>query len=156
MGRVAELGSLAMKYAFLILTLFATLFALNACVDSHEEGVSGESTVVGNSFVMAEFGYARGGRVLLYAIIRSFPTNAPAEQRAHDPRYREAASGVFVRDNDGQMIPVGHDGTVYFFDGDHLRTMKVKAGEDEVGIGSSKSMDEIWASFQRFEVHTNN
>ena len=55
------------------------------------------------------------------------------------------------------MIPVGRDGMVYFFEGDRLRTMRVRASEDDVGLGgSSRSLDEVWAGFQRFEVHTNN
>src|SRR5690242_19430519 len=35
------------------------------------EGVSGESTHIGNSLVVAEFGYARGGLILTYAVLRS-------------------------------------------------------------------------------------
>jgi hypothetical protein len=148
-------NSSAMKYALMILALIVIAVGANFFRSWSEEGVSGESTIIGNSFVMAEFGYARGGRVLTYAVIRSFPTNAPDEQRANDPRYSDTDSGVFVRDNDGHMVPVGRDGTVYFFDGDHLRTMKVKVAEDDVGIPSCNSMDEIWAAFQRFEVHNN-
>jgi hypothetical protein len=53
------------------------------------------------------------------------------------------------------MIPVGRDGTVCFFDGDHLRTMKVKAPEYDVGLGRYRSRNEVWASFQRFEVREN-
>ena len=146
---------LTVKYVLIILALTVIAIGVGFFHSWFEEGVSGESTVIGDSFVIAEFGYARGGRVLTYAVIRSFPTNAPAEHRVNDPRYREAESGVFVRDNDGRMIPVGRDGTVYFFDGEHLRTVKVKAAEDDVGIPDCKSMEEVWTSFQRFEVHTN-
>jgi hypothetical protein len=53
------------------------------------------------------------------------------------------------------MIPVGRNGTVYLFDDDHLRTMKVKVGESDIGIGGCQSMDEIWARFQRFDVRQN-
>ena len=118
------------------------------------EGVSGESTHIGNSLVVAEFGYARGGRVLTYAVFRSFPTNSTSEQRNNDPRYRQINDDVFVRDNNGHMIPVGREGMIYFFDGDHLRTMKVKAEEDDIGIDGN-SMEDVWTNLQRFEVRTN-
>jgi hypothetical protein len=143
---------LTMKRLLFIPAVIVVLGALNACRDSQKEGVSGESTVVGDRFVLAEFGYAQGGRILLYAVFRSFPTNLTYEQRAHDPRYSETDSGVLVRDNDGRMIPVGRVGMVYLFDGDNLRKMRVRASEDEVGIGRSRNMDEIWGSLQRFEV----
>lgn len=144
-----------MKYALLILAVVVVLIAINASRDSRKEGVSGESTVLNDGFVMAEFGYARGGRTLLYAVFRSFPTNSTSEQRANDPRYREADSGVLVRDNDGRMIPVGRDGMVYLFAGDNLRKIRVRASEDDIGIGSSRSMEEIWASLKRYEVRNN-
>ncbi len=35
---------------------------------------------------------------------------------------------------------------------DHLRKLRVRAAEDDIGIGSSRNMDEIWASLKRFEV----
>jgi hypothetical protein len=147
------------KYGFIIVGIIVGLIViaigLNALHLFYAEGVSGESTVVGNSFVLAEFGYARGGRVLTYAIFRSFPTNSTFEQRNHDPRYQQINDDVFVRDNDGHMIPVGRGGMVYFFDGDHLRTIKVKAEEDDIGISGS-SMEQVWANLQRFEVRTNN
>jgi hypothetical protein len=144
-----------MKYVLLILAVVVVLIVLNALRDSRKEGVSGESTVLGDRFVLAEFGYARGGRTLLYAIFRSFPTNSTSDQRANDPRYRETDSGVLVRDNDGRMVPVGRDGMVYVFDGDNLRKVRVRASEDDVGIGSSRNMDEIWASLKRYEVREN-
>jgi hypothetical protein len=152
---VAQLYSLAMKYVLIILGLIVVVIGLSALRSWFDEGVSGESTIIGDSFVLAEFGYGRGGR-LTYAVIRSFPKDSTYEQRSSDPRYRETSSGVFIRNNDGQMIPVGHDGIVYFFDGDRLRTMKVDALESDVGLGgSSRSLDDVWANFQRFEVHTN-
>jgi hypothetical protein len=149
-------GAFAMKYVLIILALVVVMIGLRVLRSWFDQGVSGESATIGDSFVLAEFGYGRGGR-LTYAVIRSFPTNSTFEQRDRDPRYRETSSGVFIRDNNGQMIPVARDGTVYFFDGEHLRTMKVKALESDVGLGgSSRSLDEVWASFQRFQVHTNN
>ena len=141
-----------MKIALLIIGILVAVIALSILVSSQKEGVSGESTIIGGSLVVAEYGYARGGRTLLYAVIRSFPTNATPEQKSNDPRFQETASGVLVRGKDGKMIPVGRDGTVYLFDGDNLRTMKIKAGEDDVGLGGCQSIDEIWASFRRFEV----
>ena|SRR2546429_218441 len=145
-----------MKYALIILLLIVTVFSIGVFVSRHEEGISGESTVIGHSLVVAEYGYAGGGDRLLYAVIRSFPTNASDEQKSQDPRYRETQSGALVRDNDGRMIRVGRDGAIYLFDGDRLRTMKVKVGEADIGIANCQSIDEIWARFQRFEVHTNN
>src|SRR5882757_850188 len=139
---------LGMKYVLIILVLVVIVVGVSFVRSWFDEGVSGESTVVGNSSVIAEFGYAHGGRVLTYAVIRSFPTNVPAEQKTHDPRYSDTEIGVLVRDNGGHMIPVGNDGMVYFFDGDRLRTMKVKAAEYDVGIPSCNSMEEVWASFQ--------
>ena len=50
------------------------------------------------------------------------------------------------------MIPFGRDGTIYFFTGDHLRKMKVRANEDDIGIGRCLNMDEVWESLKRFEV----
>jgi hypothetical protein len=145
-----------MKYVLIILAFIVIMIGLSVLRSWFDEGVSGESTTIGDSFVLAEFGYGRGGR-LTYAVIRSFPTNSTSQQRDRDPRYRETSSGVFIRDNNGQMIPVARDGMIYFFDGDHLRTVKVRALESDVGLGgSSRSLDEVWASFQRFEVHTNN
>ena len=144
----------ALIVAGLIVGLIVVLIGLQVQRSLFGEGVSGESAIIGNSFVIAEFGYARGGRVLTYAVFRSFPTNSTAMEREHDSRFQETASGVFVRDNDGHMIPVGRDGTVYFFDGDHLRTMKVKAAETEIGISGSNT-DELWADLQRFQVRTN-
>ena len=144
-----------MKYALVILAVVVVLIALNAFRDSRKEGVSGESTVLDDGFVMAEFGYARGGRTLRYAIFRTFPTNSTSDQRANDPRYRETDSAVLVRDNDGRMIPVGGEGMVYVFAGDNLRKIRVRASEDDIGIGSSRNMEEIWASLKRYEVREN-
>jgi hypothetical protein len=120
-----------------------------------DEGVSGESTYMEGSLVVAEYGYSHGGRKLLYAVVRSFPTNSTSEQRNNDPRYRSINDDVSVRDNDGHMIPVGRDGTVYIFNGDKLRTMKVQVAEDDIGIVTCFDMDDVWARFQKFEVNTN-
>jgi hypothetical protein len=143
-----------MKWTLIIAGLILVLIGLGVLRSLFDEGVSGEGAVIGNSYVIAETGYARGGRVLTYAVFRSFPTNSTSEQRNHDPRYQQINDDVFVRDNDGHMIPVGRDGMVYFFDGDHLRTMKVKAAEDDIGI-SANTMEGIWADLQHFEVSTN-
>jgi len=147
--------ALAMKYVLLVLAVVVALIASKAFLSSRKEGVSGESTVLDDGFVMAEFGYVRGARTLLYAVFRSFPTNSTSDQRTNDPRFRETDSGVVVRDNDGRMIPVGRDGMVYLYAGDNLRKMRVRASEDDVGIGSSRNMDEIWASLKRYEVREN-
>ena len=144
-----------MKYTLLIIAIIVVFIAVNAFFNLQKEGVSGESTFLKDCFVLAETGYARGGRTLLYAVFRSFPTNSTPEQRDHDPRYSESDSGVLVRDNDGRMIPVGRDGMVYVFNGDRLRKMRVRAAEDDIGNGSSRTMDEIWASLKRFEVREN-
>jgi hypothetical protein len=143
-----------MKWVLIIVGLVVVLIGLGVLRSFFDEGVSGESTVIGNSLVIAETGYARGGRILTYAVFRSFPTNSTSEQRNHDPRYQQINDDVFVRNNDGQMIPVGRAGMIYFFDGDHLRTLKVKAEEDDIGI-SGNSIEEVWTNLQRFEVRTN-
>lgn len=144
-----------MKYVLIILALVVIMIGFRVLRSRFDQGVSGESDTLGYSFVLAEFGYGHGDR-LTYAVIRSFSTNSTFAQRDHDSRYRETSSGVFIRDNNGQMIPVARDGTVYFFDGDHLRTMKIKALESDVGLGRSRSLAEVWTNLQRFEVHTNN
>ena len=144
-----------MKYAVIVILAVLVVIAVAIFQMRYEEGVSGESSTIGDSFVVAEYGYARGGDVLLYAVIRSFPTNATPDQKSNDPRYRETDSGTEVRNANGQMIPVGRDGTVYLFDRNNLRTMKVKVGEPDIGIGNCQSMDEIWANFKKFEIQTN-
>jgi hypothetical protein len=146
--------SLAMKYALIVLGLIVILLGLSALRSWFDEGVSGDSTFIGDSFVMGEYGYGRGGR-LTYAVIRSFPKGFTDKQRNNDPRYRETESGVLIRNEDGQMIPVGREGIVYFFDGDRLRTIRVDALESDIGIGvTNRSLEDVWANLQRFEIHT--
>ena len=147
-----------MKTGLIILTVLVLIvlwFGSGIFVSRRADGVSGESITIGQSLIVAEYGYADGGNRLLYAVIRSFPTNASPQQKSQDPRYSEIRSGVLVRDKNGRMIPVGHDGTVYLFEGDRLRTMKVNVAESDIGIGRCRSMDEIWEQFRQFEVRTN-
>ena len=143
-----------MKYRLLMVVVVVIVFGLVFFLTWNEDGETGESTFIGQSFVDADYGYATDDNRLLYAVIRSFPTKASYDQRFNDPRSRVSWSRVLVRDNNNRMIPAGRDGTVYLFDGDHLRTMKVKVDEADVSIANCRSMDEIWARFQRFEVHT--
>ena len=144
-----------MKYVLIVLGLIVIVIGLSALRSRFDEGVSGDSTVIGDSFVMGEYGYGRGGR-LTYAVIRSFPKDSTDKQRSSDPRYQETESGVLIRSEDGQMIPVGRDGIVYFFDGDRLRIMKVDALESDISIGGgNRSLEDVWANLQRYEVHTN-
>ena len=69
-----------MKYVLIILALAVVVIGLSVLRSWFDEGVSGESTTIGDSFVLAEFGYGRGRR-LTYAIIRSFPTNSTSENK---------------------------------------------------------------------------
>lgn len=52
------------------------------------------------------------------------------------------------------MIPVGSDGALYFFEGDKLKTMKVRMTEhdDTIPLDNLKTMEEVWTYFQQFRV----
>ena len=116
------------------------------------EGRSGEGFQIGESRVFVTFGYADGGDRLLFAVVRSF---SPGVTLTEDHRLEEGRWGsVYVRDNDGKMIPVERDGSLYVFDGDKLRTMKVKMNEhsDTNGLNRCKSIEEILAFFKQFEI----
>ena len=144
-----------MKYVLIILAIVLVVIGVIVLCVRSGEGVSGESTIIGDSFVLAEFGYGPGGR-LTYAVIRSFPKDSTDAQKRSDPRYRETSSGVLIRNEGGQMVPVGKDGIVYFFEGDRLRTMRVDALESDIGLGGDcRSLDDVWAKFQHFEIRTN-
>lgn len=145
----------AMKYALIVVGLVVLVIGLLAVCSWFDEGVSGDSTVIGDFFVIGEYGYGLGGH-LTYAVIRSFPKDSTDKQRSSDYRYRETGAGALVRTEDGQMIPVGRDGIVYFFEGNRLRTMKVDALESDISIGGgSRSLEDIWTNLQRYEVRTN-
>lgn len=116
------------------------------------EGRSGQGFQMGRLSVDVMFGYADDGDRLLFAIVRSYPPGTPAA----DSRVKDDYGGaIFVRNNDGQMIPVKRDGRLYLFDEDNnVRTMKVKMNEhsDTDGLTHCRDMEEIWDLFKRFEV----
>ena len=144
-----------MKYALFVFLGLTIVLGAAYLFRSKSVGRSGESFRMGNSDIIVVYGYAEGGKRLRFAVVRSFPSDTPPNKKIQDPRIQDDyLDTLSVRGNDGHMIRVETDGTIYLFDGDHLRTMKVNMSEsmDTVGISRCKSMEEIWAFFKRFEV----
>lgn len=116
---------------------------------------SGHGFVVGDHLVLGEFGYSRGGDRLRYAIFRTWPNDSTPEQRALDTRTGWDALGWrLIRDKNGRMIPVGADGDLYFFEGDELKTMKVRMNEHThtMPLDDLKSLEEVWTHLQQFQI----
>jgi hypothetical protein len=116
---------------------------------------SGEGFDVGDDLVLAEYGYSGEGDRLRFAIFRTWPRESTPEERSADPRTaRDFIGWPLIRDHDGRMVPVGTDGNVYFFEGDTLKTMKVRMNEhtDTIPLGNSKTLGELWSYLQQFQV----
>jgi hypothetical protein len=116
---------------------------------------SGHGFVVGDQIVLAEYGYTRGGDELRWAIFRTWPLHSTEEERLLDPRVtRTSLVWPLIRSADGRMIPVETAGNIYFFEGDRLRTMRVKMNEhtDTVRIEDSRTLDDVWRYLERFRV----
>jgi hypothetical protein len=116
---------------------------------------SGQAFVVGDHQVIAQFGYSHGGDQVHYAVIRTWPKGATPEQKRLDPRMARSFLGwPLIRDNDGRMTAVGSDGHLYFFQGDTLKTMRMRMNEhdDTIPLGNAKTLDEMWVYLQRFRV----
>jgi len=121
----------------------------------HSIGQSGESFPLGEETVSIDFGYIDDGDKLVYAIIRSWPIDAPVESRLNDPRYDLNPGGLpRVRHPDGQLKEVSTNGMIYMFFGDQLRTMQVAMDEhtDTVGISGQKDLEGIWNVFAQFKI----
>jgi hypothetical protein len=116
---------------------------------------SGHGFVCGDYLILGEYGYSDGGDRLRFAIFRTWPKDSTPARRALDIRTRRDFLGwPLVRGNDGRMIPVGTDGNVYFFDGDNLRTMRVRMNEhdDIVPLDNQKTLEEVWAYLKQFRI----
>jgi hypothetical protein len=116
---------------------------------------SGQGYTVGDHLVVGTFGYSDGGDRLRFAIFRTWPKDHPPMERFTDTRMQLDSLGwPCVRSNNGRMMPVSANGNVYFFDGDHLKTMTVRMNEhtDTLPLASARSIDEFWAYLQNFEV----
>jgi hypothetical protein len=120
-------------------------------------GESAEWWIMGDHQVWVDKDHSRGGDRLRFVIVRTWPKDATPEQKILDRRVARGFLGwPLVRDQDGRIIPVGSDGDVYFFEGEKLKRMRVRRNEhdDTIGLGNSKTLDEMWAFFKRFEVRT--
>jgi hypothetical protein len=108
-----------------------------------------------NGDIHAIYGYANWGLRLRYAVIRSFPRDATAEQIASDPRIRDDCSNtVLVRSETGAYVPVSTDGAVYIFEEDALHTFRVtltENGDDLPLITEQSTIASIIADYRRFE-----
>ena len=116
---------------------------------------SGHGFAIGDQIVLAEYGYSRGGDELRWAILRTWPKDSTAEQRLLDPRVsRSFLVWPLVRNTNGRMIPVGSNGNVYFFDGDKLKTMRVRMNEhtDTIPLEDSQTLKEMCAYLEKFRV----
>jgi hypothetical protein len=116
---------------------------------------SGHGFPIDDQIVLCEYGYSRGGDVLHWAIIRTWPKDSTTEQRMADTRVgRSFFVWPLIRDDRGRMIPVGTDGNVYFFEGDKLKTMRVRMNEhtDTMPLDDSQTLEELWVYLQRFRV----
>jgi hypothetical protein len=116
---------------------------------------SGHGFPIGDQIVLCEYGYSRGGGRLHWAIIRTFPKNSTAAGRMADQRVGRSFFVLpLIRDPNGRMVPVGTDGNVYFFEGDKLRTMRVRMNEhtDTIPLDDSRTLDEMWTYLERFRV----
>ena len=116
-------------------------------------GESGHGFQISDQIVLGEYGYSDGGDRLRYAILRTWPVDSTPEERLNDNRVgRDFFGWPLIRDQSGRMIPAGTGGDVYFFVGDELKTLKVRMNEhtDTGPLDDLKSLDEVWAYFQRF------
>ena len=116
---------------------------------------SGHGFPIGDQIVLAEYGYSRGGDVLHWVIIRTWPKNSTPEERLADTRVgRSFFVWPLIREASGRLVPVGTAGNVYLFEGDKLKTMRVRMNEhtDTVPLEDSRTLDELWAYLERFRV----
>jgi len=116
---------------------------------------SGHGFPIGDQIVLCEYGYSQGGDVLHWAIIRTWPIDSTTAQREADPRVsRSFFFWPLIRADGGRMVPAGTRGDIYFFEGDKLRTMRVKMNEhtDTAALEDSKTLDEVWDRLERFRV----
>jgi len=116
---------------------------------------SGHGFPIGNQIVLCEYGYSRGGDRLHWAIIRTFPKDSTTQERMSDKRVgRSSLVWPLVRDTSGSMVPVRTNGSVYFFEGEKLKTLRVRMNEhtDTVPLEDSKTLDELWAYLQKFRI----
>src|ERR1700733_16023369 len=108
---------------------------------------SGEGFGVGDFLIVAQYGYSDDGDRLRYAIFRTWPKDSTTEQRSLDTRTAKGfLDWPLVRQTDGRMIPVGANGDIYLFEGDNLKTLKVRMNEhtDTAPLGNMKSLEEMW------------
>jgi len=138
-------------------TILLLVIGLAAMVawDRHSIRESGHGFVIGDQIVLAEYGYSRGGDVLRWAILRTWPKDSTAEQRLLDPRVsRSFLVWPLLRAANGRLVPIGTDGNVYLFDGDKLKTMRVRMNEhtDTIPLEDSQTLEEMWAYLERFRV----
>lgn len=146
-----------MKPIYLVIAVVGVAVWAIVAFSSITIGESSEWWIMDDQQVWVEYGYSQGGDRLRFAIIRTWPKDATPEQKILDGRVgRDFLGRLLVRDPDGRMSPVGLDGDVYFFEGDKLKRMRVRMSEsdDTIGLGNSKTLDEMWAHFKRFEVET--
>jgi hypothetical protein len=144
-----------MKRIGLIIVLAASGLALLIWCSRLTVRESGHGFVAGDSIVLGEYGYTHDGDFLRYAVFRTWPKNSTEAERSMDNRTALDSFGWrVVRDNDGRMIPVGTDGDVYFFEGDHLKTMKVRMNEhtDTMPLDDLKTVDAVWRYLQQFRI----
>jgi hypothetical protein len=133
-----------------VIGLVAILFASRLMIRE-----SGHGFPIGDQIVLCEYGYSRGGDRLHWAIIRTFPKDSTTQERMSDKRVgRSFLVWPLIRDTDGRMVPVGTDGNVYFFEGEELKTLRVRMNEhtDTVPLDDSKTLDELWAYLQKFRA----
>src|SRR5262245_31302899 len=117
--------------------------------------ISGESFVAGDHQVIVEYCYSRWTGRILYAVVQSWPKDATVAEKLHDPRVgRNFLGWTTIRWHDGRMLAAGTNGTLYFFEGDRLKTMHVHMTESDAAaaIGDSGSLEEVWACFLPFRI----
>jgi hypothetical protein len=143
-------GRLAILFALAVVGLLVTLFWTRLSVRQ-----SGHGFVCGEYLILAEYGYSAGGDRLRFAIFRTWPKDSTPAERALDARTgRDFLGWPLVRDNDGKMTPVGADGDLYFFEGESLKTMKVRMNEhaDTIPLDNLKTIEEVWVYLQQFRI----
>jgi len=106
--------------------------------------------------IRAITGYANWwGLRLRYAVIRSFPRDATADDIGSDPRIRDDYTEMlYIRSETGAHVPVSTDGAVYLFAGDDLHAFKVtltENGNDIPLITEQSTIASIIADYRRFE-----
>lgn len=116
---------------------------------------SGSGFVLGDEYVVTDYGYYGNGDQLAFAVIMSWPVDLDPNLRLNDPRFDGNSGGIpLIRFHDGRMHPVELGGHVYLFIGDELRTMRVKMNEhtDTAGFSRAESLEGIWTYLQQFRV----